>query len=233
MDSTAYLQEGGREAVRLLFSLDPDMLEIVAVSVLVAVLATFLAAVIGLPAGYFIATRRFAGRRAVTTTLNTMLALPTVVVGLFVYSMLSRRGPFGFLDLLYTPGAIVIGETILAFPIIAAFTLSALHSVDPRVVETALTLGATRTQAARMMVLEARFGILAAVVASFGRVIAEVGAAMMLGGNIKHSTRTMTTAIALETNKGEFGLALALGVILLLVAFAANIVFQWLQGFNE
>ena len=233
MDNTGYLQEGIREAVRLLLSLDSGMLEIVAVSVFVAVVSTILASVLGLPIGYFLATRRFSGRRLVTTTLNTLLALPTVVVGLFVYSMLSRRGPFGFLDLLYTPGAMIIGETILVLPIVAAFTLSALRSMDQRVSDTALTLGATGTQAAWMLVLEARFGILAAIVASFGRVIAEVGVAMMLGGNIKGNTRTMTTAIALETNKGEFGLALALGVILLLVAFAANIIFHWLQGFNE
>lgn len=233
MDGTEYLQEGILEAVRLMISLDSSMLEIVSVSVSVAVVSTILASVLGLPIGYSLATRRFSGRRVVTTTLNTLLALPTVVVGLFVYSILSRRGPFGFMDLLYTPGAMIIGETILVLPIVAAFTLSALRSLDQRVSDTALTLGATGTQAAWMLVLEARFGILAAVVASFGRVIAEVGVAMMLGGNIKGNTRTMTTAIALETNKGEFGLALALGVILLLVAFAANIIFHWLQGFNE
>ena len=147
--------------------------------------------------------------------------------------MLSRRGPFGFLDLLYTPGAMITGETLLAIPIVAAFTLSAFRSIDPRVTDTALTLGATPFQTLRLLISEARFGILAAIVASFGRVIAEVGAAMMLGGNIKGSTRTMTTAIALETNKGEFGLAIALGLILLCTAFGANILFHWLQGFSD
>ena len=233
MDSSGFFQEGIREAVRLLLALDADMLGIVSVSVFVAAISTILAAVLGLPAGYLVAVRQFPGRRAATTLLNTMLALPTVVVGLFVYALLSRRGMLGFLDLLYSPGAMVVGETILALPIVAAFTVTALRSVDARVQDTAMTLGANRTRAAIALVLEARFGILAAVVASFGRVIAEVGAAMMLGGNIKGSTRTMTTAIALETNKGEFGLALALGLILLLVALGANVIFHWLQGFNE
>jgi len=175
----------------------------------------------------------FPGRRAAATILNTMLALPTVVVGLFAYGLLSRRGMLGFLDLLYTPWAMIVGETVLALPIVAALTLTALRSVDSRVYDTAATLGANTTQVAKKLILEARYGILAAIVASFGRVIAEVGAAMMLGGNIRNSTRTMTTAIALETNKGEFGLALALGLILLLVALGANVMFHWLQGFNE
>lgn len=229
----SYILEGLREAVRLIITLDRDMLEIVSVSMMVSSIATILASIIGLPIGYLVATHRFPGRRLATTTLNTLLALPTVVVGLVVYAMLSRRGPIGFLDLLYTPAAMIVGETILAIPIVAAFTVSALHGIDRRVRDTALTLGATSTQVARTRVLEARFGILAAVVASFGRVIAEVGAAMMLGGNIRGSTRTMTTAIALETSKGEFGLAMALGIILLIVAFAANILFHWLQGFSE
>ncbi|MEE2710647.1 MAG: ABC transporter permease [Gemmatimonadota bacterium] len=233
MDISGFFLEGIREAIILMISLDSDMLGIVSVSVIVAAVSTLLAAILGLPAGYLVAFGRFRGRRAATTLLNTMLALPTVVVGLFVYSLISRRGILGFLDLLYTPSAMVIGETILALPIVAAFTLTALRSVDHRVQDTAMTLGATRAQVAITLIREARFGILAAVVASFGRVIAEVGAAMMLGGNIEGSTRTMTTAIALETNRGEFGLALALGIILLLVALGANVIFHWLQGFNE
>lgn len=228
-----YLTSGFQEAFRLLVTGDAGVYHIVGVSLLVAITATMLAAGMGLPVGYLIATRRFTGRRLLITVLNTLLALPTVVVGLFVYAMLSRRGPFGFLELLYTPGAMITGETLLAIPIVAAFTLSAFRSIDPRVTDTALTLGATPFQTARLLISEARFGILAAVVASFGRVIAEVGAAMMLGGNIKGSTRTMTTAIALETNKGEFGLAIALGLILLCTAFGANILFHWLQGFSD
>ena len=228
-----YLTRGFQEAFRLLVTGDAGVYDIVGVSLLVALASTLLAATLVLPAGYVLATRRFPGRRLVITVLNTLLALPKVVVGLSVYAMLSRRGPFGFLDLLYTPGAMITGETLLAIPIVAVFTLSAFRSIDPRVTDTALTLGATPFQTLRLLISEARFGILAAIVASFGRVIAEVGAAMMLGGNIKGSTRTMTTAIALETNKGEFGLAIALGLILLCTAFGANILFHWLQGFSD
>jgi tungstate transport system permease protein len=228
-----YLTNGFQEAFRLLITGEAGVYNIVGVSLLVALMATILATGIGLPLGYLMATKRFFGRRLMITILNTMLALPTVVVGLSVYAMLSRRGPFGFLDLLYTPGAMITGETLLAIPIVAAFTLSAFRSIDPRVTDTALTLGTTPFQTVRLLISEARFGILAAVVASFGRVVAEVGAAMMLGGNIKGSTRTMTTAIALETNKGEFGLAIALGIILLCAAFGANILFHWLQGLSD
>ncbi len=228
-----YLLSGFQEAVRLLVTGESGVYTIVGVSVFVALTATVLASLMGLPAGYLLATHRFPGQRLVTTVLNTLLAMPTVVIGLFVYAQVSRRGPLGFLELLYTPKAMIIGETILALPIVAAFTLSAFRAVDSRITETALTLGATRIQTARTLISEARFGIMAAVVAAFGRVIAEVGAAMMLGGNIKGSTRTMTTAIALESSKGEFGLAIALGMILLLTAFGANILFHWLQGFDD
>jgi len=224
---------GLQEAVRLLVTGESGVYAIVGVSVFVALSATLLASLLGLPAGYFLATSRFKGQRLVATVLNTLLAMPTVVVGLFVYALASRRGPLGFLELLYTPKAMIIGETILALPIVTAFTLSAFRALDARITETALTLGATRSQTARTLISEARFGIMAAVVAAFGRVIAEVGAAMMLGGNIKGSTRTMTTAIALESSKGEFGLAIALGLILLLTAFGANILFHWLQGFDD
>lgn len=233
METSGLFQQGIGEAANLLISLDRTMIGVVSVSLFVALISTLIAAALGMPIGYIVAMVPFPGRRAAATFLNTMLALPTVVVGLFAYGLLSRRGMLGFLDLLYTPWAMVVGETVLALPIVAAFTLTALRSVDSRVYDTAATLGASATQVAKKLILEARYGILAAIVASFGRVIAEVGAAMMLGGNIKNSTRTMTTAIALETNKGEFGLALALGLILLLVALGANVLFHWLQGFNE
>lgn len=228
-----YILAGIQDAFALLLAADADVYEIAGISVFVALVATLLATLVGIPVGFLVATRSFRGHRAVIVVLNTLLALPTVVVGLVVYALLSRRGPFGFFSLLYTPEAMIIGETILAIPIVAVFSLSALRSVDPRVSETAFTLGATQRQIVWATLLEARFGILAAVVASFGRVIAEVGIAMMLGGNIKGSTRTLTTAIALETSKGEFGMAIALGGILLAVAFAANILFHWLQGFGE
>ncbi len=224
---------GFQEAIRLLVTGESGVYTIVGISVFVAFIATLLASIIGLPMGYWLATYRFPGRRIITTVLNTLLAMPTVVIGLIVYALISRRGPMGFLELLYTPNAMIIGETILAIPIVAAFTLSAFRAVDSRITETALTLGATNTQTAWALISEARFGIMAAIVAAFGRVIAEVGAAMMLGGNISGSTRTMTTAIALESSKGEFGLAIALGIILLLTAFGANLLFHRLQGFDD
>lgn len=228
-----YLLTGIQDAFGLLLAADADVYEIASLSVFVAMAATLLATLAGIPIGFLVGTRSFLGRRTVIVVLNTLLALPTVVVGLVVYALLSRRGPFGFFSLLYTPEAMIIGETILAIPIVAVFSLSAIRAVDARVSETAFTLGATRPQIAWATLREARFGLVAAIVASFGRVIAEIGIAMMLGGNIKGFTRTMTTAIALETNKGEFGPAIALGVILLAVAFAANILFNWLQGFGE
>ena len=147
-----------------------------------------------------------------------------------VYSLISRRGPLGVFGLLYTPSAMIIGQFILAVPIITALTHSAVQGIDKRVKNTALTLGATEVQSAWMVIKEARYAVLAAVITGFGRVIAEVGAAMMLGGNIKGSTRVMTTAIALETAKGEFGFAIALGIILLFVAFSINILLHYFQS---
>jgi tungstate transport system permease protein len=157
------------------------------------------------------------------------MALPTVVVGLVVYGLIGRRGPLGSLGFLFTPAGIVIGETILALPIIVNLTLSAVRGLDPRLFLTCRSLGASKLQEAIMVLREGRYGIVAAVVAGFGRVVGEVGVAMMLGGNIKGYTRTMTTAIALETSKGEFVLALALGIVLLTVALAVNAALFGLQ----
>ena len=164
------------------------------------------------------------------TILNTLLALPTVVIGLFVYSFIARRGIFGSLELLYTQKAIIIGQTLLVLPIVATFTIAAINRIDPRYRKTAMTLGATQIQTAVVLFREARFGIIAAVIAAYGRVIAEVGISMMLGGNAKGFTRTMTTAMALEYDKGEFTLAIALGIILLTVSFGINLLFHSLQG---
>jgi tungstate transport system permease protein len=159
-----------------------------------------------------------------------MLALPTVVIGLLVYALLSRQGALGHYGLLYTPTAIVIGQVILILPWVAAFTVSAVSRIDQRYRRTAMTLGAGSFQVSLAILREARFGILGAVIAAFGRVIAEIGIAMMLGGNIKGFTRTMTTAMALEHNKGEFVLAVALGIVLLAVSLAMNILLQIVQG---
>lgn len=210
-------------AARLLVSFDPQVLAVVGVSLRVSLLATLLATVCGLPIGFLVATRNFRGRRAVDLVLKTLTAFPTVVVGLLTYTVLSRRGPLGALGLLYTPWAMVIGGTILATPLIAALTVAVVAGADPRVEDTALTLGASRLGAAFTVLMEMRRGVLAAIVTGFGRLISELGVALMVGGNIQGSTRTMTTAIALETSKGEFALAFALGLILLGVALAVNI----------
>jgi tungstate transport system permease protein len=218
------------EALRMIWSLDPEMYFIVSVSLSVSFYSTILAALLGVPLGFLIAVREFQGKRIVITVLNTLLALPTVVIALFVYAFLSRQGMLGHFGLLYTPKAIIIGQVILILPWVATFTMAAVSRIDERYRRTALTLGASGVQAAVAVAREARFGILAAIIAAFGRVIAEIGIAMMLGGNIKGFTRTMTTAMALEHNKGEFVLAVALGIVLLAVSLVMNIVLQLVQG---
>lgn len=217
-------------AILLLKSLDAELYAIVLVSLKVASSSTLIASFIGIPAGFVIAFKEFPGKRTVITILNTLLALPTVVVGLFVYTFISRRGIFGPLDLLYTQKAIIIGQVILIIPIVTTFTIAAISQIDDRYRKTAMTLGANTLQTAVVIFREGRFGIMAAVIASFGRVIAEVGISMMLGGNAKGFTRTMTTAMALEYDKGEFILAVALGVILLTISFTVNLFFNYLQG---
>jgi tungstate transport system permease protein len=196
----------------------------------VSFFSTLVASLLGVPLGFLIAVREFRGKRVVITILNTLLALPTVVIGLFVYAFLSRRGILGPLGMLYTPWAIVVGQVILILPWVTTFTLAAVSRIDARYRRTAMTLGAGPFQTSLSIAREARFGILAAIIAAFGRVIAEIGIAMMLGGNIKGFTRTMTTAMALEHNKGEFVLAVALGVVLLTVSLVLNAALQLVQG---
>lgn len=225
-----FIIEGVFKSWQLIFSLDREIISIVLLSLRVSLTATILASFLGLPLGFLIAVREYRGKRLTLAVVNTLLALPTVVVGLLIYSLISRKGPLGVLGLLFTPWAMIIGQFVLAFPIIIALTYSAVQGMDKKVRNTALTLGATDYQAALTVIKEARYAVLAAVVTGFSRVIAEVGAAMILGGNIKGSTRVMTTAIALETSKGEFGFALALGLILLLVAFGVNILIHYFQG---
>jgi tungstate transport system permease protein len=228
-----YITRGFYEALRIISSGNAEFLGTVGVSLLVASASTILATITGVPAGILVAHRRFRGRQAILTLLNTLMSLPTVVVGLMVYSVLSRHGPLGETRLLYTRTAIVIGQWILAFPIIAGLTVAAVKGLDRRIHPTALSLGADTAQGFRVFLHEARFGILAAVVAGFGRVFAEVGVSMMLGGNIRGYTRTITTAIALETSKGEFALGIALGLVLLTVALAVNVLFGLLRRKSE
>ena len=225
-----FLLDSFYSALLLLWSIDPALMEIVSVSLKVSSSSTFIAGLVGVPAGFLIAFREFPGKRLLITILNTLLALPTVVVGLFVYAFITRRGILGVLDLLYTQKAMIIGQVILIVPIVTVFTISAISRIDERYRKTAMTLGANALQTAWVIIREARFAIMAAVIAAFGRVIAEVGISMMLGGNAKGFTRTMTTAMALEYDKGEFVLGVALGIVLLTVSFGLNIFFNYIQG---
>ena len=222
--------QGLVQSLHLLFSGDPELYHIIARSLMVSGTAILLAALFGLSGGIGVALHLFPGRRLLINILNTFMGLPPVVVGLVVYLLLSRSGPMGFLGLLFSPTAMIIAQTILATPILAALTVSALLAVKPLVRDTALALGATHRQAAWTVVREARYGLLAAVIAGFGRVSAEVGAVMMVGGNIAGYTRVMTTAIVLDTAKGEFALAIALGMVLIFVAFLVNLGLNLLQG---
>jgi tungstate transport system permease protein len=225
-----YIWKGIQEAVVLITSLDAEVFSTVLLSLRISLAATLLASVVGISMGFLISTHDFPFKRSTITFFNTLLSLPTVVVGLFLYSLLSKQGPIGPLGLLFTPTAMMIGQFVLATPIIVALTISAIQSMDPRVKSTAMTLGAGPVRTALTVLTEARFALMAAVIAGFGRVIAEVGSAMMVGGNIRGYTRIMTTAIALETAKGEFAFGLALGFILLFVAFSINILFHYFQG---
>ena len=226
----SFFLESFAAACRLAWSLDPELLTVVRVSMTTSCLATALASLVGVPAGFAIAHSRMPGKRIVVTLLNTLLALPTVVIGLFVYVFLSRRGIFGPLDLLYTQQAMIIGQFILIAPLVTALTIAAVSRVDERYRKTARTLGAGDWQTALAVLREGRFGIGAAVISAFGRVISEIGISMMLGGNIKGFTRTMTTAMALEYDKGSFTLAVALGLVLMAISLGGNIVFNLIQG---
>ncbi|EAT15556.1 ABC transporter permease [Desulfuromonas acetoxidans] len=225
----SFIVESLRTAFALILSFDGEVFNTVNTSLTISSVAIVIATLISVPIGIVIALNQFTGKTICLTLLNTLMALPTVVVGLVVYGFLSRQGPLGQFGLLFTPGAMIIGQTILATPIVTNYTLAAVVGSDPRILPTAQTLGAGPLTSVLVLVKEIRFGIMAALIAGFGRIIAEVGVAMMLGGNIRGYTRTMTTAIALETSKGEFAFGLALGIILLSVALAINIFLNLLQ----
>jgi tungstate transport system permease protein len=219
-----------QNALRLLLTRDASLLEYAGRSLLIASASTLVASVIGIPLGVVVAEHEFRGKRAVVTVLNTLLSLPTVVVGLLVYTILSRTGPLGHLGLLFTVPGIMAGEVLLILPIVSAFTLSAVARTDRDVRKTALALGASYRQALWTVVCESRFGVLAAVVAAYGRVVSEVGVATVVGGNVDRFTRTMTTAIVVNVDMGNFALALALGAVLLTLSLSINVLFQYFQG---
>ena len=207
-----------------------EVLQIAALTLRIALVATFLACAIGVPLGVWLGISVFAGRRLALVLLNTALALPTVVVGLTTYLLISRHGPLGQFDLLFTWKAIVVAELVLALPIATALSAAGVQAVDPRVRRTALTLGAGPLRAAWAVAREARLALAAAAAVAFGRVLSEVGAALIVGGNIRHETRTLTTAITLATAQGQFTLAIALGLVLLALALTVNAIIQLLQG---
>ncbi len=221
--------QGFARAFSLIFSFDPELFGIIFLSLKVSGLALVIATLLGLPLGALFALRRLPLRGLVISVMNTFMGLPPVVVGLFLYLILSRSGPLGFFGLLYTPVAMVLAQSILAFPIVFSLSLAAIVGVDPVIRLAARTLGATPWQETLTLIAEARYGILAGVIAAFGRVSAEVGAVLMVGGNIAHYTRVMTTTIALETDKGEFDLAMALGVILLTISLTVNVLLRHFQ----
>lgn len=225
----SYFADSLTAAFQLIISFDAEIYQITLTSVSISIIAALIAASLAVPAGIAMALNQFMGKQFVQHLLNTLMAMPTVVIGLLLYGIFSRLGPLGSLGLLYTPTAIIIAEAILIFPIIMNLTVVAVTSADKRLVPTLKSLGARSTTLAFQIVKQTRFALLAAIITGFGRAIGEVGAAMMLGGNIAGFTRTMTTAIALETSKGEFETGLALGLLLLLIAFAINFILSWLQ----
>lgn len=214
-----YILEGLEQAFQLIFSFDREVYEIVWLSIYISIISTILSSLIGIPFGVLIATNSFKGKKLLLSVFNTMMAFPTVVVGLFVYAFISHQGPLGSMELMFTNKAIIIGQVILGIPIMISLVAGRLEDIEDGVKELSLMLGASKTRMRLTLMREGKDGILNAGFVTFGRLIGEVGIAMMLGGNIKHHTRTMTTAIALESSKGEFQLALALGIILLLCAF--------------
>jgi tungstate transport system permease protein len=214
--------EAFRLAFELIVSVDADLLEIVSLSLRVSLTAVAFACLIGLPVGALLAISRFPGRWGCVVLLNAMMGLPPVVIGLLVYMALSNAGPMGFLQLLYTPGAMVIAQTILITPIIAALARQTIEDLNVEYSEQFLSLSVPWFRAAAALVWDGRFSLVTVALAGFGRAIAEVGAVIIVGGNIAHLTRVMTTAIALETSKGDLALALALGIILLTIALGVN-----------
>ncbi len=218
------------DAARLLLTGDQALWVIIWISLKTSILGLLIAAPLSIVAGYLIATHRFTGRRVLIWLAQAALSLPTVLIGLLLYLMLSRQGPAGGLHWLFSQSGVVAGQVLIAVPVLIAFTLSAVQASDVRLAETAFTLGASRGGVMLTVLHEARFGVMAAVINGFGRVISEVGCAMMVGGNIAGETRTITTAIALETSKGEFAQGIALGIVLITIALIINAALMLMQG---
>lgn len=224
-----WILDGIIQAIQLLLSGDPEVLQITFLTLIISGTATGLSLLLGLPLGTFLALGRFPSRKFWLSLINTGMALPPVVVGLVVSIILWRSGPLGGLQLMYTPTAIIIAQFIIAMPIVTGLTVAALQQLDPRLQMQLMGLGATRWQVILMLWREARMPLLAALMAGFGGVVSEVGASMMVGGNLRYHTRVLTTAIVLENSRGEFGPAIALSVILLLLAYLVTLSLTWIQ----
>ncbi|MBX9799088.1 MAG: ABC transporter permease [Burkholderiaceae bacterium] len=224
------LIEATQAAFGLLFSGDAVLWRIIWISLKTSIIGLLIATPIAVLIGYLIATREFIGRRIVIWIAQAALSLPTVLIGLLLYLMLSRQGPMGSLQWLFTQSSIILGQVLIVLPVLIAFTLSAVQAADPRLAETAIVHGASNWRVMLTVLHEVRFGVMAAVINGFGRVISEVGCAMMVGGNIAGETRTITTAIALETSKGEFAQGIALGIVLIAFALLINAAMMLLQG---
>lgn len=224
-----FLWDGIREAVRLWAHGDREVIEITLRTLAISGAATALALLLGVPLGAFLALRRFPGRRFLIALVNTGMGMPPVVVGLIVAIFLWRSGPLGVLNLIYTPYAMVIAQFLLAVPLVIGVSLAAIQAVNPRLIDQIVALGANRVQLLWLLVREARLGLLVALMAGFGAVISEVGASMMVGGNIKGETRVLTTATVLETGRGNIDVAIALSIVLLILAYLVNVVFTGVQ----
>jgi tungstate transport system permease protein len=222
--------EGFLQAIQLIFSLDPDLMEIVRLSLAVSGLALIISAIMGLPAGILLGLKTFRGKRLLVAIVYTGMGLPPGVVGLTIYILLSRQGPLGELGGLCTPKAMVVTQIILSLPLIIGFTMTAIAAVPAALSMQLRSLGATQRQIIFTLLYEARSGVLAALIAGFGAIISEVGSVMIVGGHIEHKTRVLTTSIVLETRRGNFAMAIALGVILLAITFSANWLLLHLQG---
>ena len=224
-----YYTDALYRALYLIFTLDSEVIQVVKTSLKLSISSTFIATIISIPLAILIARNKFRTKTFINIILNTLLSLPTVVIGIFVYALISRQGVLGELDLLFTQTGIIFGQVLLIIPLITALIRNVIFSMDEKLYKTAVSMGASRKQKFKLLLLEARYGIIGAVIAGFGRVLGEIGISMMLGGNIKGVTRTITTAMSLETNKGRFAFALALGIILLSLSFLINFVTYFLQ----
>lgn len=227
--STNYIVDGFFQAISMIVSLNPEVLSVTVLSLQVSGIATLLAAAVGIPVGVLIGLYEFPGKRLLRNLINTLMGLPPVVVGLIIFLAVSRAGPLGTYGILFTPTAMIIAQFVLVTPIIAGLSISATREVDRSVIETAVSLGARKVETMVVVLFEARQALVTAVIAGFGRAIAEVGAVMIVGGDIRWATRVLTTSIVLQTRIGDYAMAIALGLILLLLSFTINLIVNMLQ----